>query len=170
MKPLLSKWKPIVGVLFSVLFILYIQNVRKYLDKIETCNCAPLQYVTRLYHLETVFLYLLYIGIVLSCITGVYPNWVEEVVPVISKFKYVNSVAMFGISYLLFMMILMITFIYNVYEYYVNIKPDCGCIDQTESNMLYIQAIYYGLGLVFPLLTVTAVFVVVMSSGKRIEI
>jgi hypothetical protein len=162
-----SRWSTIAGLIISVLFILYVRNVRQYLDKIETCNCAPLQYVTSLYNLETVLLYLLYVGVVFNAITFVYPGWLVRLVPTILGSNYAKSISALLFMYLLIMLGVVIAFIYNVYEYHKNLKSDCSCIDETESDMLYIQAVYYGVIMVVPVLAIVAVVSIIASSNKN---
>lgn len=143
--------------------------MRDYLDKIETCNCAPLEYVIGIYNLETIFLYLLYLGVVFNAILLVYPDWIVQSMSAILNSKYSKQLTMFALAYIFIMVGIMIAFIYNVYEYHQHIKADCSCIDPIESDMLYIQAVYYGIGLVIPVLTTVAIFTMIASGKNRVD-
>jgi len=83
----------------------------------------------------------------------VYPNWMVDIVPNIIKSGYARTAVGFFLFYFIIVAAVMVAFIYNVYEYHLNIKPDCSCIDQTESTMLYIQSVYYGLALLLPVVS-----------------
>jgi len=49
--------------------------------------------------------------------------------------------------------------VYNVYEYYTHLIPNCSCIDQIESMMMYVQALYYTAFLVMPIALLLAISV-----------
>ena len=127
-------WVMIFSIIYSLFFIAYIQKIRQYLDNIESCNCAPLEYVSNLATLETVFLYVLYFIIVICFITLSYPLWILSVLPYLKVFMYIYKVVL---------ILLILAFVYNVYEYYIHLSPNCSCIESIESAMMYLQSLFY---------------------------
>lgn len=124
------------AIIYCLLFVAYIQKIRQYLDNIESCNCAPVEYVSNLATLETSFLYLLYFIIVICVITLVCPLWapISMALPYLKAFMYIYKVVL---------ILLILAFVYNVYEYSIHLSPNCSCIESIESAMLYLQSLFY---------------------------
>jgi hypothetical protein len=123
-------------IIYCLLFVAYIQKIRQYLDNIESCNCAPLEYVSNLATLETAFLYILYFIMVICFITLVCPIWapISMALPYVKSFMYIYKVVL---------ILLILAFVYNVYEYYIHLSPNCSCIESIESAMMYLQSLFY---------------------------
>lgn len=136
------RWSSVASLVISIVFIVYIQKIRQYLDNIDSCSCAPIEYVHAIAKFETVFLYLLYIMCAIYLVGLVYPqsifilsrNISESAIPWVLSFTFI---------YKLGLILLTIGFVYNVYEYYTHLSPDCSCIDQIDSMMMYVQSFFY---------------------------
>lgn len=131
-----------ISLVFSILFIFYIERIRRYLNAIDSCSCAPLEYVHNIAKLETVFLYVLYIMCVVYSLHLVYPQWIT-----VFSNNTSEQMKMFSLAFLFLfqvaLVLLSLVFVYNVYEYYINVSRDCGCIDQIDSLMMYLQSLFY---------------------------
>lgn len=136
------RWSSIISLIISIVFIFYIQKIRQYLDNIDSCSCAPVEYVRNILKFETVFLYLLYIMCGVYLVGLVYPqsilivsrNISESMIPLVLSFTFLYKVGL---------ILLTLGFVYNVYEYYIHLSPNCSCIDQIDSLMMYIQSFFY---------------------------
>jgi len=136
------RWSSIVSLIISVVFILYIQKIRQYLDNIESCKCAPLEYVHAIAKFETVFLYLLYIMCGIYFVGSVYPQSLSILSKHLSE-SMIHWILPFTFLYKLALILLTLIFVYNVYEYYTHLSPECSCIDQIDSLMMYLQSFFY---------------------------
>jgi hypothetical protein len=108
-----------------------------------------LQYTSTLSQLESILLVILYIGIAFNLFMMITGYSVQAGILGIMQSKFglmgVAGVGLVSVLYLIFVLVLCMMFIYNTYQYHKNLLPDCKCINSTYSEMLYIQAVYYGL-------------------------
>lgn len=134
------RWNSVVSLLISVFFLFYIQKIRQYLDNIDDCKCAPLEYVHNIAKFETAFVYVLYFVCGVHLLNIVYPQWIsiiyinKSIVPLVFAFTILVYVGLILLS---------MFFIYNVYEYYMHLLPNCSCIEEIESLMMYLQSFFY---------------------------
>lgn len=138
-----------IQIAFFIGLVFYIRNVRYYLDQLSSCSCAPLQYTSTLSQIESILLVILYIGIAFNLFMLITGYSIQSGIRGMMQSKFglmgVAGVGILSVLYLLFVLVLYLMFIYNTYEYHKNLLPDCKCINTTYSEMLYIQAVYYGL-------------------------
>ena len=127
-------------ILFIILIIFYIRNVRSYLQGLQSCSCVPLNYVNNIYFYETIFLYIQYVGLLVAIINVAFPKFISK------KIIYLNpQLAYMGYTlYSFAVMIMAGLFVYNVYEFHKNLGEDCKCSNKIQKELIYVQGVFYG--------------------------
>jgi hypothetical protein len=148
-----SRWAIVLNLVFAIIIVFYIRNVRFYLDKLESCNCAPLAEAETINFFEAFYLCLQYIVILMN-LAGLF-------VPTIFAEKWVNNKLMFVWALILF--IVNALFVYHVYKFHQGIKDNCDCADKIQKDMLYVQAVYYGLVIAAVIFILTAILFLRLS-------
>ena len=90
---------------------------------------------------------------VLYFCTLIYPGW-TTFPPSLTKIAL-----LFTVMFYVIVISMAVLLVYNVYEYYTHLIPNCSCIDQIESMMMYVQALYYTAFLVMPIALLLAISV-----------
>ena len=134
-----SRFISIVTLILAIGIVFYIRNVRSYLDDLENCSCAPIKYAENISLYESILLIAQYI--LIFCSVG------NMAVPSIFNKSFISNYI--WVLYSIVMLTVYFLFLYNVYEFHNGIKDDCDCVNKTQKNMLYAQAIYYGFIIAF---------------------
>lgn len=133
---------PFFNILFSIIIFAFIYKIRAYLDDLKNCSCAPSVYAGRIHTIELFYLSItgLYILVTVGSMFLSKKAGNKKLSPAVSK-----SYLAFMLAYLMILICVHCTFIYNVYEFYRFIKTKCPCAEHWEKDVMYLQAVLYAI-------------------------
>ena len=133
---------------FVIFYFLY--RAYSYLTDLESCDCAPVPYVTNLRQIEFIYLAIVLFGILFKVIFLLTDFDIMD--SLIKNTSPIASVAV--VAYIIAMFFIFIWYMYNVLLYQQTLDGKCTCSNGWQNNILYVHALYMALPIIMTMLGV----------------
>jgi len=137
-------WMNLINIVVLVLVLYYFIEIRKYLEGLTACHCAPHNEAKTLYDIELYYIVLLSLSILANL----------AMFFVTPSFQWISFLLNASLLLSLVTMVVHFFFIYYVLEFYKKSRAHCDCLQSMGETLLYIQAFFYGIPVALVLMSV----------------
>lgn len=137
-------WMNLINIVVLVLVLYYFMEIRKYLEGLAACHCAPHNEAKHLYDIELYYIVLLSLSILSNLAMFFFTP----------SFKWIAFLLNTSLVLSLVTLVVHFFFIYYVLEFYKKSRAYCDCLQGTGETLLYIQAFFYGIPVALVLMSV----------------